>query len=123
MSEVLGIKTVLLSAKCSGTVPPSNSVSIKEEMRAQTPGTPVGTMWYSIRTRSPIFLHSNEFVKLGLVNSPDGCRQELFEQIVGYPQLGDVSGLRHVLGKWFPNTHKAFFLIHPRFPRDGTPHQ
>ena len=38
MSEVVGIKTVLLSAKCSGTVPPFQQipVSIKEELRAQT---------------------------------------------------------------------------------------
>ena len=29
----------------------------------------------------------------------NGCRQEPSEQIVGHPGTGDVSGLRHVLGK------------------------
>ena len=39
MSEALEINTVLLSAKCSGTVPPSekSSVSIEEEFRTETP--------------------------------------------------------------------------------------
>ena len=45
------------------------------------------------------------------------CRQDLFEQIVRYPHIGDVSGLRSVLGKWIPNTHKAFYLTHLHFQR------
>ena len=72
MSEVLGIKTVLLSVKQSGIAPPSKTAffSIKEELRTQATSTPVGTIWNSVRVRSRIILQSKEVVKLGLINSP-----------------------------------------------------
>ena len=51
-----------------------------------------------------------------------GCHQEPVRHIEKYLRVGDVSDLPHVLGKWFTNTHKVFFLIHLRFPRDGPLH-
>ena len=55
----------------NGTSFQQRSISIEEELRTKIPGTPVGTIWNSIRARSRIFLHSNEFVKLGLINGPE----------------------------------------------------
>ena len=52
-----------------------------------------------------------------------GCHQDPVGHIAKILRAGDVSGLPHVLGKWFLNTHKVFFLIHLRFPRDGPLHQ
>ena len=46
----------------------------------------------------------------------NGYRQELFEHTARYFRTGDASGPRCGLEKWTPNTHKAFFLIHLRFP-------
>ena len=54
MSEVLGIKTVLLSGKCS----------VEKELRTQASRTPISAIWNSVRARCRIFLQGNEFVKL-----------------------------------------------------------
>ena len=54
----------------NGTSFQQRSVSIEEELRTKPSGTPVGTIWNSIRARSRIFLQSNEFVKFGLINGP-----------------------------------------------------
>ena len=72
-------------------------VSMKEELRAQTPAHLQAP--YGIPSGPGIFFHSNEFVKLGSINGPTDFRQELSEHTAGYVRIGDASGLRHVLGK------------------------
>ena len=72
LSEVLGIKTVLLSAKCSGTVPPSNSYlyALKRNCEPSPPRTSVSAILNSIGTRCRIFLHDSELINLGPISDP-----------------------------------------------------
>ena len=72
MSEVLGIKTVLLSAKCSGTVPPSNRY-LQALKRNWEPSPPA-------HLQAPYGIPSGQGAESCQWSS--GCRQELFEQIV-----------------------------------------
>ena len=72
----------------NGTSFQKSSVSIKEDLRAQTCSTPVGTIWNSVRARSRIFLQSKEVVKLGLINSPTDVIKSLF---VSTPTHNQVS--------------------------------
>ena len=125
MSEVLGMKTVLLFSEMfwKGTSFQQRPVSIKEELQTQTPGTLEGTLWNSVRARSRIFFPSDWFVKLGLVNGPADIVRSLLDTSQNIFVMMMSRAFHNVLGKWFPNTHKVFFLIHLRFPRDGPLHQ
>ena len=78
MSEVLGIKTVLVSAKCSRTTPPSNTYL----QALKIPGTSVGTIWNSIRARCRILLQSDEFIKFGTTN----CPTDIVRSFLNIPQ-------------------------------------
>ena len=103
MSEVLGIKTVLLSANQSGKALPSkdNSISIKGELRTHATSTPVSTVGNSVKARSRVFWKQG-----GHQIQPDQwsnrCHQALVEQIAKYLRAGDASGLPRVPGKPFP---------------------
>ena len=83
----------------NGTSFQQTLVSVEEELRTETPGTSEGTIWNSIRARSRIFLQSNKFVKRGLINGPADVVMSFLNKFLGFPQIGDPSGLRHVLGK------------------------
>ena len=59
-SEDLGMKTVLLIAKCSGTAPPFHQVFVRveKEVGAQSPCTPIDTVRDAVRARCGIFLQA-----------------------------------------------------------------
>ena len=67
--EDLGVKTVLLAAKCVVTLKHTLG-NIEQEVRPQPTRTPVDTVWNTIWSRSGFFLCSNHFVKLTLVSVP-----------------------------------------------------
>ena len=72
MSEVFGIKIVLLSAKCSGTVPSFQQklTGVEQGLGAPSPRTLIGAIRNSIGVRCRIFLQSNDFIKFGSIESP-----------------------------------------------------
>ena len=80
MSEVLGIKTVLLSAMFwNGTSFQQVPVSIKEELQTQTTSTPVGTVGNSVRARRRVSLQSKEVIKFSLISSPTDVIRSLLD--------------------------------------------
>ena len=72
MSEVSGIMIVLLSAKCSGTVPSCHQklTCVEQGLGAPLPRTLIGAMRNSIGVRCRIFLQNNEFIKFGSIKNP-----------------------------------------------------
>ena len=72
MSDVLGIKTVLNSAKMfrDGTSFQQILISVEKELGAQATRTRIGGIRNSIKARCRIFLQSNEFIKFGTVKDP-----------------------------------------------------
>ena len=72
MSEVLGIKTVLLFGKMlrNGTSFQQILISVEKELGAQPSRTLEGAIRNSIRARCRICLQSNKFIKFGTINGP-----------------------------------------------------
>ena len=88
----------------------------------QTPGTPVGTYGIPSGPRAESF-----FIPMSSSNSVRSIVQRMSSRVsehtARYVHTGDASGPRRGHGKWKPNTHKAFFLIHLRFPKGDRHHQ
>ena len=100
MSEVLGIKTVLLSATCSGTAPPSNRYfsALKRNWEPSHPHTyRRHTEFHQGQVQN---LSSKQYIhQIQYDQWSNGYRQEVSEHTARYLRTGDASGPRHGLEK------------------------
>ena len=98
--EDLGMKIVLLAAKCVGTTPPASTrKNVKQEVRYQPTRTSVDSVKDAILSRRGLFLCSNHFIKCTLVNFP----LSIFGIFLNVFENGLVGMVPLVLGTWLKN--------------------
>ena len=124
--EDLGMKTVLLAAKCTGRGPPSFTClyALLLKLKAQPSSTPVETVWNPIGTWSRFLLFGHEFVKLVLsITQRMSSRSFLNVPQDGFIVVVDASRLQRAPERLHTNIHIVSCPIRLRFPEDGRLHR